>query len=216
MVNIKYMKNLLHLALILITVSCGQDKTNSNIKQDAPTEYSPKPEAIELNNKALEITMLQRDDSIKVDSAILLLDKATALDSLYFFGYSNKIQFLMIKQDFPRMLETNKRIRELRPNQPNWTIQRALILELSGEIEQANTEYKKGINEYERILDSEENLSWEFELEFAQSLVMANNYDKAQKIIKRLKKENPDLEIWKAFELQTKDEILKLMYKKRP
>ena len=160
--------------------------------------------------------MFHRNDSIKVDSAILLLDQATELDSLYFLGYANKVQFLIIKQDLPRLLETNKRLRELRPDQPNWTIQRALILELSGDIDKANTEYKKGIKEYEQIMDSEANLSWEFELEFAQSLVIANNYDKAQKVINRLRDENPDLETWEAFELQTKDELLKLMNEKRP
>ena len=212
------MKNFLLITLVSIAVSCSQksNDTKSEIEQEPQTEYKPNPEAIELNNKALEITMFHRDDLIKVDSAILLLDKVTELDSLYFLGYANNVQVLMIKQDFPRLLETNKRMRELRPNQPSWIIQRALILELSGDINKANTEYKKGIKEYEQIIDSEASLSWEFELEYAQSLVMANNYDKAQKIIDGLKEENPNLEIWEAFELQTKDELLKLMIEKRP
>jgi len=212
------MNKILFLILASIAISCGQEQsdTQGKIEKESRSEYKPNPESIELNNKALEISMFHRDDSLKVDSAIILLDKATEIDSLYFLGYANKIQFLMIKQDFPRLLETNKRIRELRPNQPNWIIQRALILELSGEIDKANTEYKKGINEYEQIMNSESDLSWEFELEFAQSLVMANHYDKAQEIINKLKKENPDLEIWNAFELQTKSELLKLMNEKRP
>lgn len=207
------MKNFLLITLVSIAVSCSQNTidTKSEIEQEFQAEYKPNSEAIELNNKALEITMFHRDDLIKIDSAILLLNKATELDSLYFFGYSNKIQFLMIKKDFSRLLETNQRIQELRPNQPNWIIQRAMILELSGEIDNANAEYKKGINEYEEIINSEKNLPWEFELEFAQSLVMANNYDKALEIINRLKKEKPNLEIWEAFELQTKDELLQLM-----
>lgn len=212
------MKYLILIVLASIAISCSQNQndTKNEIKRETLFEYKPNPESIELNNKALEITMFHREDSIKVDSAILLLDKATELDSLFFLGYCSKVQFLMIKKDFPRLLENNKRIRELRPNQPNWIIQRALILELSGEIEKANTEYKKGISEYEQIMDSERNLSWEFELEFAQNLVMANNYDKAQKIVNRLKKENPNLEILKAFQLQKKDELLKLMNEKRP
>ncbi len=211
------MNKILFLILASIAFSCDQEQNDAQgkIEKESQSDYKPNAESIELNNKALEITMFHRDDSIKVDSAILLLDKATEIDSLYFLGYSNKIQFLMIKQDYPRLLETNKRIKELRPNQPNWIIQRALIFELSGEIDKANSEYKKGINEYEQIMDSEAELSWEFELEFAQSLVMANHYDKAQEIINKLKKENPDLEIWKAFELQTKNELLKMMNKKK-
>ncbi len=207
------MKNFLLITLVAIAVSCSQktNDTKREIEQEPQGEHNPNPEAIELNNKALEITMLHRDDSAKVDSAILLLDKATEIDSLYFLGYSNKVQFLMIKKDFSRLLETNQRIRQLRPNQPNWIIQRALILELSGEIDKADTEYEKGINEYEEIMNSEKNLPWEFELEFAQNLVLANNYNKALEIINRLKKENPNLEIWEAFELGTKDEILQLM-----
>jgi tetratricopeptide (TPR) repeat protein len=212
------MNKILFIILASIAFSCDQTQSDAQgkIEKESQSDYKPNPESIELNKKALEITMFHRDVLIKVDSAILLLNKATEIDSLYFLGYANKIQFLLIKQDFPRLLETNERIRELRPKQPNWIIQRALILELSGEIDEANTEYKKGIIEYEEIMDSEKNLSWEFELEFAQSLVMANNYDKALEIINRLKKENPDLEIWEAFELQTKDELLRLMNQKRP
>ena len=212
------MNRILFGILALIAVSCGQGQNDAQgkIEKESKSDYKPDPESIELNNQALEITISHSDDSMKIDSAISLLDKATVVDSLYFLGYANKMLFLMIKQDFPRLLETNKRIRELRPNQPNWVIQRALILELSGEIDKANREYKKGVSGYEQIIASEANLSWEFELEYAQSLVMANHYDKAQKIINRLKKENPDLEIWEAFELQTKKELLKRMNEKRP
>jgi len=154
--------------------------------------------------------MLNQEDTIKVDSAILLLDLATELDSLYFLGYVNKIRFLMIKEDFKRLLETNKRIRQLRPGQPSWIIQRGLILELSGDIEEATVEYENGVKEYENILHSDSNLSWEFELEFAESLVLANNYERALKIIEKMRDQYPDLEIWAAYKLHTKDELLEL------
>ena len=209
------MKNPLLIILAFTAISCNQNFSDKEIEQEAQSNYKPNSESIELNNKALEISKFQRYDTLKVDSALLLLDKATELDSLYFLGYANKVQFLMFKQDFQRLLENNKKIRELRPNQPNWIIQHGLILELSDEIDKANKEYKIGINEYEKIMNSDANLSWEFELEFAQSLVIANNYEEAQKIINRLKKENPDLEIWEFFELKTKDKIIELI-KKRP
>lgn len=212
------MKSFLLIILASIVIGCSQNQndTKNEIVREAHSEYKPDPESIELNNKAIEITMNHRDDSIKVDSAILLLDKATELDSQYLMGYVNKVQFLLIKQDLPRLLETNKKISELRPKQPSWIIQRALILELSGAIDKANTEYKRGINAYEQIMDSAANPSWEFELEYAQSLVVANNYDKAQEIIYSLKKEYPDLDIWEVFELQTKDELLRFMNEERP
>ncbi|MEO1054351.1 MAG: hypothetical protein AAFX87_27180 [Bacteroidota bacterium] len=212
------MKNFSLVVILLIAVSCGpnNDHTKFETQEDAKTDYQPNPKSIELNNKALEITTFNFDDSIKVDSAIMLLDQATALDSLYFLGYVNKIMFLMMKNDFSRSLETNQRIRELRPKQPKWIIQSALIFELLGDLDKANTEYRKGIKAYENMLDSETNLSWELELEFAQSLVLANDFDRAQDIINKLKKENPDLEFWEAFELQTKNELLTLMNGKRP
>ena len=121
----------------------------------------------------------------------------------------------MIKQNFPRLLETNVKIRELKPNLPGLIIQHAIILELSGDLENANIEYKKGIEEFEKVMASNADSSWELELEYAYSLVMANDYQKAQSTINRLKKENPDLEIWKVYKLQTKNEVLEQMTGKR-
>lgn len=212
------MRKVLFTFMVFIAVSCNQKRidTESNLGQSTQLDYKPNQESIELNKKALEITMFHRDDSIKVDSAISLLDKATELDSLYFLGYVNKIQFLMLKDDYKRLLETNRKIIELRPHQLNWRIQRALILELSGEVDKANIEYGKGINLYEEIITLESNYSVEFQLEFAQSLVLANNYEKAVNIINRLRDENPDLELWESYKLQTKGEFLALMKEKRP
>lgn len=196
------MKNFLIIAIALIATSCGEN---------TEAHYKPNPKSIELNNKALEITMYARGDSIKVDSAIMLLDEATKIDSLYFQGYLNKIQFLMIKKDYKHLLKTNRRIIELRSNQPSWIIQKGLILELSGNLDEANKEYVKGIKQFENIIDIESDLSWEFEFEFAQSLVIANNYDKANDIIIRLKKDHPKSEILETFELQTKKELLEII-----
>lgn len=198
------MKNFVIGITALMAMSCS----NNTEQQAEGANHTPDAKAVELNNQAME---LDKSDAANVDSAIALLDQATAVDSLYLLAYVNKVPLLMDKKDFPRLLETNENIRKLSPNQPTWIMQNGVILELSGDTEAANKVYKEGIASYEDILASNPEAHWGFKLEFAQSLVLIGEYDKAQKMVEDLKKESPDLEIWETFQLKTKDEIFEFM-----
>lgn len=209
------MRVIILLNILLVVVSCNQVSSDSSeqLNNVITEDHQPNPKAKEYNDQALEFLLSNDMNILRVDSAIALLDKATELDSLYFLAYSNKIHFLMTKRDFPRLLQTNAELIKLRPEQPSWLIQRGLILELSGDIEKAKTIYTKGIKEYESSLNSDIGSSWEYKLEYAQSLEMANEHNQARKIILKLKKEYPTQSKQNLFKLDAKEDLLKMLAK---
>ena len=199
------MKRLLSIiAVTSLLVGCNSD-----------TQSTANDRSLELNNQALEYTAYLHSDPLKVDSAILLLDEATFIDSTFFSAYLNKIPFLMAKGDLTKLLETNAKIQELQPNDPNWIIQRGVILECFDEKDKAKVEFEKGIKKYESIIDTLSSISWEFEHLYAMNLVWVDRLKDAESIIARLKNENPDELFLQEFDLQTKEEWLEL-YKSQP
>ena len=196
------LKNPILIIFLSLIISCEVNDPN--------TVHIPNPKVIELHDRALKMTILDGHGHgyMNIDSAIILLDEATRIDSLFMPGYINKCQFFLIKKDYKRLLETNAKIRILKPHQPLWIIQKGFILELSGKKKKADIEYKKAIKKYEEIIENESNIPWEFKLDYASSLVWSGDYNKANDIIISLKKEYPDLNIWKSFKLPTKKELL--------
>jgi hypothetical protein len=69
---------------------------------DKTGQYKPHPESVLLNNQATEIM----DDN--PDSALVLLNKASQIDSNYYLPYYHKVMILFEKQDFKKALQTQK------------------------------------------------------------------------------------------------------------
>lgn len=182
------------LILILFTYCSGQSKINQR--------------AIELNNKAVEYLQFGQPTTEQIDSAIYFLDMATEIEEDYFIAYTNKIIFLNMNKDYSRLLETNKELQRLRPNQPMWIIQEGLFQELSGDSLLAFDLYNKGLIMYDSIIRNDTTIGFDFEFEYIGSLILGNKPELAKKIFNELNSKYPNNEILKHFVLESKKELL--------
>jgi len=86
--------------------SCGQKKTTHAIE----------PSAIKLNDSALQIAK-SMDDS-NHEKAILLLDKATKIDSNFYLAYWNKYVFQSELKQYEKAEQTLKNLIRIKPEDP--------------------------------------------------------------------------------------------------
>lgn len=169
----------------------------------------PSPRAKHLNEKALGILMENPDLSKKqINNCISLLDEATALNSDFTSAHWNKMTFFFMKMDYKRLLETNGLLQDLSKDKPYLIIQEGLIYELSGDTITSKLKYDKGIAIYESILNNDSIIDENFNYEYAYSLMISDQPEKAEKELKRLKKNYPNNEIFQDLEIQSKDEML--------
>lgn len=197
MIMFDSMNYLLILALLLMMTSCDEENTLNH--------HKPNPKAIELNNLAIEIGLFKREDSIDIDSALILLNRATDMDSLYYLAYENKFQFLLRKNDFQGLMDNFDEMERLQPKNPHVLMRKGLVYELFGKQDEAMEMYEKGIKAYDNIEDKG---SLNFLLDYASSLVLANNYEKAMEIVEKARNSYPESRLWEGFELPTKAEVL--------
>lgn len=186
---------------IFILISCISEK-EENINQ----------EVIELNNQALNyFQYANTPNKEQADSAILLLDKATSIDSNCFLCYTNKIMFYLIKQDYINALNANKELQRLKPEAPNFIIQEGLLNELNGDTITANKLYTKGLSKYREILNSHSNIEFDFKFEYINSLVISGFEKEAKIKLDELIQEYPNNEILNGFKIESKKEIMKII-----
>lgn len=190
------LKKTIPILILLYLVSCSEKKKFNQ-------------ESIKLYNKAYYFTQLNKLNDNQLDSAINLLDRATDIEQDYSNAYISRIQFLILKKDYNRALNTNKQIQRINPHQPMWIIQEGMIYELSGNIEKAKEIYNHGISKYELILEQAQEFELKLELEFIGSLVMANNPELAKNKLEEINQEYPNNKILKHFELMKKEDLLK-------
>lgn len=196
-INLKTMRILILTSLIVILFTSCADKNKINQK------------AIDLNNKAVKYLQFGQLTVGQIDSAIYFLDMATEMEKDYFIAYTNKIIFLNMNMDFPRLIETNKEIQRLRPKQPMWIIQEGIFYELYNDSIVANDLYKKGLSKYDSIIQNDTSIGFDIKFEYVNSLIMGNKPELAEKKFEELNNEYPDSEILEYFELKSKKELLK-------
>lgn len=193
----RYLYKILILTFSVIIFSCSNDG-------------EPSPRAKHLNNKAMKILMENFDLSEEqIDEGIRLLDEATDIEPDYYLAYWNKMTFLFMKNDYKRLLETNKELQKQNNFQPYLIVQEGLIYELKGDSLTSKEKYKKGIAKYDSIINNTDSVSMELKWELIQCLTMSNKEEKARKALLKLKKDYPEKELLKEFPFQTKKELLK-------
>jgi tetratricopeptide (TPR) repeat protein len=190
------MKYLVWFISFWILLSCRNEEGLIN--------HNPDPMAIELNNRALKIGLYIREDSIDIDSALFLLNQSIAIDSLYYLAYENKVQFLLKKNDFNGLMTNFEEMQRLQPKNPHVYMQQGLVYELFGHDEEALELYERGIVTYDNIEDQG---SLNFLLDYASSLVLANDFEKAMEIVEKARINYPNSRLWEGFELPTKAEV---------
>lgn len=167
-----------------------------------------KRKAVNYNKEAMDIVFQRGWGEEQVDSALFLLNKAVKIDPNFYLAHSNKIMMLIKKKDYDQMLITNKEMQRLAPDEPYLVIQEGLFYELKGDSLNSNLAFKKGVEQYDFILKNDTNIGSGFKFIAIQSLVVANEEEKAKLLLIQLKEENPENEMLQNYNYQTKREFL--------
>lgn len=194
--------------LSVFVLACNTTPKNQNSIVETKDEYVIDSNAMALNDQAMKLHIFGPNDSLLLDSAIYLLDKATNMDSNYFIAYSNKIMYLFMKGDWDRALETNRKIRDLQPGVPNWIMREGWINEMLGKTSQANYYYKEGVISFEELLSDSSKYHWTIEFDYAHALVFVDQYEQGEMVIEKLQKQYPNELTLIGYELPKKELIL--------
>lgn len=169
-------------AILLLIISCSEQK-----KHASQGPYDPK--AVELNNRAVKLI-----NQYKNDSALILLDKAIAIDESYYVPHSNKVTVYVSQADYKNALRESELAIEKRPDlAEGWTMA-GLLNEKLGDSIKANQYYQKSIDLFEaRINDPQKkDQIMANKLSKALSLILHGKEQEGKDELTRLKKENPD------------------------
>ncbi|WP_438968802.1 tetratricopeptide repeat protein [Nonlabens sp.] len=145
-------------------------------------------EAEEISVKAFEVYMdFSLDNDVRLDSALLLFDKALELDDQNFTALNNKIGIYAEKKDIKGLLDTNARLIEMFPERPLYKIQRGLFLLINKEIIKGEAILDQALIEYESQLKSDIS-NFDFNIEYIWALSANEKYDAAQAHLNLMKK----------------------------
>lgn len=169
------------------------------------------PEVIELINTANRMSSRNDLDSNLVDSALVILDKALKIDPSNHIALLHKYHLLMMIKSYESMHGTIDLLIEQHQDKPAFIFQKGLLYELQGDSVKAENVYKNGIKQFENLIDSQEDVHWQTELEFAQCLVLANQYERGRELFDDLRYYYPSESTLQHFEFPTKEKQLELL-----
>lgn len=196
------MKQTIFILTILTFISCGKQKSESQIDG----------RAIDLNNKGIELAMTFNNDSIK--KAIQLFDQATKIESEYYLAYWNKLIYQNQLGQKDEAFETLKKLEELRPNNPDLKVTAGVFIELNGDSILARQKFLEADQIYKNIIDTLTRKTDPYQTTLtnkAVNLKFLGQEDEANKILKTVKTEisNENLkEMIENFISMTRTELL--------
>lgn len=163
-------------------------------------QYNKK--AIKLNNDAMNsitysIPPSTSKDTSLLQKAIILLDKATGIDSLYHLPYANKAMILKHLNRNNEAIHVLSVITKLRPDYAEGFSMLGFAYEKLGNMDSANIKYKSAIIAYNRRIEQTNNVSDKVNRAFIISLI---NKEKGSQEMDCLMEEYPDdntLNFWK-------------------
>lgn len=124
-----------------LSLSCNSQDKNIEISKG-------KRDAIELNNRAMDIFIRNRNSKDSISKSMNLLNAAIEIDSSYERAYSNKSTILISLGDYSEALKTLDRILTMKPTLAELKTLKGLILEKTGENDKALITYKEVLNIY--------------------------------------------------------------------
>jgi len=192
------MKKLLILTILLSIVACkGQENESKELVKKA-------------NNFFMKSNL---DEKVKVDSCLILVNKAIETDGENFGAYYAKSTFLVFKKDIEGLLKNNEKMIQLRPKQPYWKIQRGFYLELSGEKVEAEKSYDQAILEYQNLfLEPNQNKEFNLRMEYLTALEAKGDLKKAEIELEKMSGDFPDNETLKVYKTEYKFKTKKELF----
>jgi tetratricopeptide (TPR) repeat protein len=168
------------------------------------------PKAIELNNKAVELMK-----KLNNDSALILFDKAIAVDKTYYLPHSSKSVIYIRKKEFDKALTEMEMAVKKRPDfTEGWNLV-GMLNEKLGNIETAMKCYKKSLAIFdERIANpaKKEFLSVN-RLNRAYLLILLGQEKEGKEEMRKLKEEMPNFTVIDEFIKLNKQDYFNQIFK---
>lgn len=175
-------KRMKHIVLIIfclfIVIGCNSE--------DEIESHVPSKEAVELNKQAMKIAMFEEGYNEKVDSAIVLLQEAIKIDSLYQEAIRNLVRFAFQKNDIDLAIESCHDLQRISSTSPMYLEMEGAILEAKGQIKMAKKIYKQALSLYENELNDALDEDPNLEFSYIMCLVINNEKEKARARLKKL------------------------------
>jgi len=100
-------------------------------------KHQPNKNAVVLYKQAMKIAAFEKEHNEKVDSAIVLLERAIKIDSLYIAPHLGIIGFAMLDKDKTQALKYCHRVQRINKNYPDLFIIEGFIRETNNETQKA-------------------------------------------------------------------------------
>lgn len=181
--------------LIILIISCSK-------KRD---ERTYDPQAVELNNKALEL--INQD---QLDSALLVYDQSIKTDKTYYFPHIGKSIIYMRKKDWNKAFEETQQAIKKKPDYAEGYQTLGLIADAKGDSIEAKEYYNKAIKKFdERIKSSNDsNALRSNRFNKITTLILLNETQKAENEIEEFKRANPSDGLIESISALSRDSIL--------
>ncbi len=125
------------------------------------------------------------EDHIKIDSSLSLTNKALEYDNQNFNAFNHKMTLLFRKKDSKGLIQVADKLIEL-TDKPFYLGQKAMFLELEGEIDKANEYYSKAIEKYDDYLKTD-TLNFDLLIEYVGILEASGDTKEANIILTDMK-----------------------------
>ena len=190
------MRNTLNLLLIcFIVISCDSqhEEQNDNKQYDSV--------AIQLNNRAMELSLLTNRDSTEL--AITLLSQAIQLDSNYYLAYNNMVTLLLMQSKRDSALSVLEIMIDREPNFAEGLSVQGHIYNKQGKHEMAKQKYQLAMKAYDSRIKKNEG---DVNAKVNRTFLMLFLYDKetALREIDKILDEHPE----DSFALTMKNDII--------
>jgi tetratricopeptide (TPR) repeat protein len=177
---------MLRLKNIIIITATMYLVVNFSCRQSSKTKINP--EAVKLCTEATRLSIFAKyPDSSK--KALILLDKATEIDSNYYLGYFNKFLFLSNLKQFEKSVLAATNLIRLEPNAHDIYIIRGIFYEKIGDSISSTKDFTKSLNICNKVLDTMKTNNQDYELIMMNrgvNLILLNKNDEADIFLKRI------------------------------
>ena len=145
-----------------------------------------KEKSKELTSEAVEIYLYSELESQrKIDSSLALVNQALDLDSNNIQALTHKTTLLFRKKDIGGLIKTSNKLIELNPDKPFYLGQKAIFLEIKGDLALAKSYYAKALKQYQELLKSNEE-NFDLMLEYVSVLEASGKTNLANSILKSM------------------------------
>lgn len=134
-----------------LLLSCAV-KGDCNVAPGSLLEAKVSPEAIENNDRGVELLVKYRGNMDSLRLAIAFFDQAIEMDSSYLLAYVNKAQVLCVMGEAKKAVATMDIVCRIKPNDRTYLFAKGLYQDVAGDKDSAQNSYKQSLGVYDRLI----------------------------------------------------------------